>query len=1038
MSGPLLWLTYLLIVGSMFSAVILLLTAVTLWRRRHTWRQLALWWSAASLVAALWSLSVALGFILSPVWAVRVVHVGRLLASWTTWMLMAALGALLFPENRFWVWTNLTGMALSFVVWLFYPYAYDLVFVGSGPLRPHLVLYQASPISMILDGLALFSALVIVVLRGRLMMGNRFMLAGFLVVLILSLVLVGLYLLGFPAPWNWLTGVLWILGLYIIWSTRQQGLSPLIGYPLLLARLPEGVALVDGNLRILWFNPAFERLWPWPFRPHLPLDLRALPPQTRNTLAQTPPDHPQEWEEHVETPQGPRHLRLRSVPLRLSGRGLARVLYVDDVTLRREAQARLQRYLQQIRLLNEMLESIMSPTLEDEAERLRKTLQVFLQGWRGFPVQAVALYAFDEESRAFRLGLVLGMLRQWLRPTLPEAEVLERLQQPVQEAGWCLATSEEVPLEGYALPLRAGDRWLGFLWMALPRGHSLDEDARNFLSQSTQLLAQALYLHAVIQQRRWLMRVFLNAQTALLVLTWPEGRLLLANPQAHAWGLPQWLATFWASEAADRWRQALAAGQPVEDRLTVNLQGQPHRMWALAIPLALEEETGADGQPQGLQFTLWLFQDISHIEALVEQLQRQTAFVEDLLRLSQSILSGGMRMTDMLRRILKTTADIVNAEAGTLILVDERQQPYATFTGQELYPPTEFTYRALESGIAGWALKNRAGLLVEDTLKDPRWVQGGRFAWRSVLCVPLYYRDTPLAVLTLTHREPNHFTQEDLRLLEAAADVTALALYTVRLYEEQYYLTRQAREAREEARALLRQRQMLMANLGQALTPLVEDLRSVLRTLEARVPEDAQPWMDRLWEAWLELYRLSWALSAARVPYRKFRPTLVRMEALLERLQETLAPWLQHHSLCLTITRVDESLDFRTDEYHLFYALLLLLYFSLKLARQDLAFLAVETEGDQVVIRLDAPAPGMEREERQSLTKALNQRLEATVLTMHVPGTGLPLLATLLRNLQAQVEMHDTPEGRFLVTIRLPRNPAQQVMEGPQGFQMAV
>jgi two-component system NtrC family sensor kinase len=73
---------------------------------------------------------------------------------------------------------------------------------------------------------------------------------------------------------------------------------------------------------------------------------------------------------------------------------------------------------------------------------------------------------------------------------------------------------------------------------------------------------------------------------------------------------------------------------------------------------------------------------------------------------------------------------------------------------------------------------------VADTQADPRWhaFPDDRLVTRSVLAAPLARRDAIIGILTLTHPEPNHFTDEQLELLEAIGAQAAAAIENAALY----------------------------------------------------------------------------------------------------------------------------------------------------------------------------------------------------------------------------------------------------------------
>ncbi|HET8910149.1 MAG TPA: GAF domain-containing protein, partial [Ktedonobacteraceae bacterium] len=53
----------------------------------------------------------------------------------------------------------------------------------------------------------------------------------------------------------------------------------------------------------------------------------------------------------------------------------------------------------------------------------------------------------------------------------------------------------------------------------------------------------------------------------------------------------------------------------------------------------------------------------------------------------------------------------------------------------------------------------------------------------SLIFVPLVFRDVSLGVLSIQHKEPNTYNQEDLSILQLLANHIALALYNIRLFD---------------------------------------------------------------------------------------------------------------------------------------------------------------------------------------------------------------------------------------------------------------
>ncbi len=97
-------------------------------------------------------------------------------------------------------------------------------------------------------------------------------------------------------------------------------------------------------------------------------------------------------------------------------------------------------------------------------------------------------------------------------------------------------------------------------------------------------------------------------------------------------------------------------------------------------------------------------------------------------------------------------------------------------------------------GIAGWVSQNNQPLLVKNVHADPRFAsrfdKASRFHTKSILCVPLTFKDLTLGVIELVNG-PNDgaFQEEDLRILGTVAEFSAIAIENARNFHKVQELT---------------------------------------------------------------------------------------------------------------------------------------------------------------------------------------------------------------------------------------------------------
>jgi len=139
-----------------------------------------------------------------------------------------------------------------------------------------------------------------------------------------------------------------------------------------------------------------------------------------------------------------------------------------------------------------------------------------------------------------------------------------------------------------------------------------------------------------------------------------------------------------------------------------------------------------------------------------------------------------------LQNALDVTTKLTGAEYGDLLLLS----PSGVVTHYILPPSVAASERRqdliasmMDKGLAGWVARHRQAALIADTSQDERWLvlPDNLYNVCSALSVPILSGPVLAGILTLTHTQPNRFTEEHLRLLHAAADQMALAVRNANL-----------------------------------------------------------------------------------------------------------------------------------------------------------------------------------------------------------------------------------------------------------------
>lgn len=224
------------------------------------------------------------------------------------------------------------------------------------------------------------------------------------------------------------------------------------------------------------------------------------------------------------------------------------------------------------------------------------------------------------------------------------------------------------------------------------------------------------------------------------------------------------------------------------------------------------EEPGIAVQPIAIGFTyLWLeylSRQIEH-EKLVHQVNREK--VQARLNLSQKALEEKGRLMSALERKferlnelrrfsdrlkaltgLKETAQTIlaqvaglmpHAEQILLYVVDEKLNELG-LVAQVAKEPGAGVKEKKGDEYDQWVLRRSQPLLVDDVKSDFRFSAEPGAGFRSLCLVPLVSERKVFGVLHLRAAEPAAFHTDDLRFLDILADMSAVSLRNVLLYEK--------------------------------------------------------------------------------------------------------------------------------------------------------------------------------------------------------------------------------------------------------------
>lgn len=170
---------------------------------------------------------------------------------------------------------------------------------------------------------------------------------------------------------------------------------------------------------------------------------------------------------------------------------------------------------------------------------------------------------------------------------------------------------------------------------------------------------------------------------------------------------------------------------------------------------------------------------------LSEERRVRHALIDSSLRLNSTL-----NLPKLLRMIIDTAADLLDAEAASLLMYDEANHE---LTFDVAVGETEKQVKMMripaDKGIAGWVLQNKKAAIVNQAQKDPYFSDAVDralgFATRSILAVPLTARERTIGVVEIINKKDSTgFNDRDLEIAGALAAQAAVAIDNARLYEK--------------------------------------------------------------------------------------------------------------------------------------------------------------------------------------------------------------------------------------------------------------
>ena len=151
-------------------------------------------------------------------------------------------------------------------------------------------------------------------------------------------------------------------------------------------------------------------------------------------------------------------------------------------------------------------------------------------------------------------------------------------------------------------------------------------------------------------------------------------------------------------------------------------------------------------------------------------------------------LNSTLNLNDLLKLIIQTAADVLDCEAASILLYDEKTRTlfFAAATGENAKKLAEIPV-PLNDSLAGTIFRTHQPLILNRIENDPRHnleaSEHVGFQPRSLLGVPLRIRDKTIGVLESLNKKIGPFTEADKAILSVVASHAAVAIHNAQLVQ---------------------------------------------------------------------------------------------------------------------------------------------------------------------------------------------------------------------------------------------------------------
>jgi PAS domain S-box-containing protein len=276
-------------------------------------------------------------------------------------------------------------------------------------------------------------------------------------------------------------------------------------------------------------------------------------------------------------------------------------------------------------------------------------------------------------------------------------------------------------------------------------------------------------------------------------------------------------------------------------------------------------------------------------ELLEQRVRERTGELSTMLQVSRNVAST-LELQPLLGLILDQLKTIVEYEDAGLLQVDGDHLQAIGYRGPlPEAAALRLRFRIIREELSWDVIKGHETVVVDDVRSDSPLARKYQHAVgdqltstfgyiRSFMSIPMMLKDRVIGAMTLSHSQPNYFTEEHASIAFAMAQQAAIAIENARLYT-------QAQEV-----ATLEERQRLARELHDSVTQGLFSMTLHARSVQLQLEREGIPRDSRIAQGIQQLNDLTQgALAEMRALIFELRPGALQEEGLTAALRKHAA-----------------------------------------------------------------------------------------------------------------------------------------------------